>query len=634
MEALATLTLALVVACSVPVRRHDWSAYTGPGRELLLAEEVPFPAVPDPLEPFNRVAAGLTHGILRFVLAPVARVYRVFVPGEARASLARAGKNLLFPGRLVNNLLQGDLRGGGRETARFLLNSTFGLGGLQDPARDVGILPSNEDVGRTFARWGWTRSTYLFLPLLGPSSIRDGIGRAGDTALDPLRHVRPWAPFARGFNDLSDKVEGGLRVAKSEYDAYQATRLLYTYSRVIDPADELLPGDDSGEVQTLQSVFLQPEDPDFCRGARTRTAAMEGGREVTYSIWLRPDADTLAFLVPGFGNHRLSDATLGEAEVIYEKGFSVVAVSSTTAPEFMIDTAASPYPGYTPADASDVQRALHAIDRDVARRWPERRFEHRIVVGLSLGALQTLFLAAAAADPAAPPDPFDLYVALDPAVSLEHAATTLDAYYNVPLRFPREERQQRIDAILSKVLLLSESGLEPDMELPFRRWEAEFLIGLSFRLRLQSVILQSQDLHDAGILETPRSRLRRASAFVEASEYSFREYLYAFALPWYASRLDGIGLDEAGAQELLRRADLRAVEDGLRANPAVRVFTNADDFLLAPEDLSWLRDVLGERLIVFPEGGHLGNLHREGIQRAIDAIVKRSVEEEADAPVR
>ena len=194
------------------------------------------------------------------------------------------------------------------------------------------------------------------------------------------------------------------------------------------------------------------------------------------------------------------------------------------------------------------------------------------------------------------------------------------------LAFPAAERAARIQGILSKALVLSDGELEPDRMLPFTRLESEFLLGLSFRLDLQFLLLQSQALDDLGVLQTPRKPLRMAPAFREASEYSYLEYVYAFLLPYYAARDPAITLDEAGAQRLFQGCDLRAVAGGLRANPRVRLFANENDFLLRPEDIAWLRETLGNRVTLFPAGGHLGNLHREAIQDVIAKTLREAAE--------
>jgi ABC-type transporter lipoprotein component MlaA len=94
--------------------------------------------------------------------------------------------------RLVNNLLQAKSWGAGDETLRFLANITLGRAGLFDPARSWwGIQPSDEDMGQTFATWGWRDSAFLSLPLFGPSTVRGGLGTLGDMPLDPTFYSAP-----------------------------------------------------------------------------------------------------------------------------------------------------------------------------------------------------------------------------------------------------------------------------------------------------------------------------------------------------------------------------------------------------------------------------------------------------------
>jgi hypothetical protein len=173
--------------------------------------------------------------------------------------------------------------------------------------------------------------------------------------------------------------------------------------------------------------------------------------------------------------------------------------------------------------------------------------------------------------------------------------------------------------------------LRPGMDLPFTRLEAEFLIGLAYRTDLQLTILQTQDRHDLGVLQTPRSWLRRAPAFREISEYSFLEYVYAFLLPCYAARDPRITLDEAGARTLFDDCSLRSIERELAANERVEIFANENDFLLSPADVEWLRTRLADRVRLFPAGGHLGNLHRKSIQGIIERIAE-STDARTDPP--
>jgi hypothetical protein len=360
---------------------------------------------------------------------------------------------------------------------------------------------------------------------------------------------------------------------------------------------------------------------------RTAEVHTSANHELPYTLWLQPEEAPLVYVVPGLGGHRLGNTSLGLAELFFDAGNSVVTVSNPTNWEFTAGAASVDVPGYAPADARDLHRALTAIDRHLEAQWPSR-FSSKRLAGVSMGAFHTLFIAA---DEARSRTEelllFDVDVALDPPVSLEHAMLQIDRFYNAPLEFPGAERAERIEEIFGKVLYLSNGDLQPDMELPFTRLEAEFLLGLAFRMDLQFTILQTQARHDTGVLLTPRSWLRRAPAYREASEYSFMEYMYAFVLPYYVKHEPLVSFDDAGARRLFDACDLRSVATELAANERIRVFANENDFLLRPEDLEWLREHLGERARIFPAGGHLGNLHRKAIQGVIESIVEQAAKE-------
>jgi ABC-type transporter lipoprotein component MlaA len=614
--ALTLLALLLSSGCAHhPTMRNDWSTYTGPGKAYFVEEELEFPDVPDPLEPTNRGAAALNEGLLVYVADPVAAGWRRVVPQPVRSSLVRAFENLGYPARLVNNLLQGKFRGAGDETLRFLTNTTLGLAGLFDPARSWwGIKPSDEDMGQTFASWGWRDSTFLSLPLFGPSTVRDGVGTLGDTALDPTFYFFPAGPV-RTFVVGSERIDEAKRMLQTNLDAYQAIRYIWVLNRrVLTEEFEYEPAQDSA-TETLQNVFFTFQDPWFGRRARTRKVEIPAtGRELAYEVWMQPWPAPMVFILPGLGAHRESKNALALAEMVFRSGFSAVTISSALNFDFMENAATTEVPGFPPADARDVHAALDAIDRDLADRYPDR-ITSRVLMGMSMGAFHTLFIAAAERDAAGERVGFDRYVALYPPVRFEPGMRELDAFYNAPLVFPEEEREERVIGILQKVVrLASDHDLEPGNPIPLSEVEAEFLIGLAFRLTLHDMIWSSQERHDMGVLKTPRSRFRRAPASREILDFSYMEYLYAFALPYYEQRNPEI----TSAEALFARADLRSIAPALRSNGKVRVFSNENDFLMTPEDIEWLTGLLGaENVTFYPRGGHMGNLHVPEVQRDV-----------------
>ncbi len=127
----------------------------------------------DPLERMNRATFKFNDAIDRAVARPVAKAYKAVVPGPLRQAVSNVLSNLWYPTVIVNNLLQGKFKDAGSDSLRFLSNTTFGLGGIFDPASRLGLPVHDQDFGSTLGHWGVPPGPYLVLPLLGPSDFRD-----------------------------------------------------------------------------------------------------------------------------------------------------------------------------------------------------------------------------------------------------------------------------------------------------------------------------------------------------------------------------------------------------------------------------------------------------------------------------
>lgn len=192
----------------------------------------------DPWEPFNETMFDVNLRVDRYVLKPAAKVYRKIIPEPFQIVIANGFDNIRWVPRFINNLLQGKFGGAGRELARFLINSTAGIGGLFDPAKDYwGIRPSREDFGQTLGRWGAGAGPYVVLPLLEPMTVRDGVGRGVDTFLDPLSYLLPflWERVGMKAGDILneralyyDLYQG---VEETTLDLYSSVRHFYLRRR-------------------------------------------------------------------------------------------------------------------------------------------------------------------------------------------------------------------------------------------------------------------------------------------------------------------------------------------------------------------------------------------------------------------
>ncbi|WP_438955582.1 MlaA family lipoprotein [Cognatiyoonia sp.] len=180
------------------------------------------------------------------------------IPEEIAIPVANFADNVGLPGMVLNGLLQADIGGAATNTVRFLLNTTLGLGGLLDPASEIGLDEVETDFGETLAVWGVPEGAYLELPVLGPSTERALAGRIVDAIIDPLDRVGTPSQIEYGTvakiagrivkrSQYADTIDSVLRESA---DSYAQQRLIYLQNRrfelgttseedAVDPYDDL-----------------------------------------------------------------------------------------------------------------------------------------------------------------------------------------------------------------------------------------------------------------------------------------------------------------------------------------------------------------------------------------------------------
>lgn len=189
----------------------------------------------DPLEPLNRGVYAVNDTLDRALLKPVARGYKTITPGFIRRGVTNFSSNLFTPRSAINNFLQGKPKRGLDDLARFLLNSTLGIGGLLDLASDGGLEKYDEDFGQTLAVWGVPDGPYVMIPFLGPRTLRDAFATPVDFLSDPLYHyentsVRDKIRVLRGVN-LRSRLLAADRLLDDSKDRYITLRESYLQNR-------------------------------------------------------------------------------------------------------------------------------------------------------------------------------------------------------------------------------------------------------------------------------------------------------------------------------------------------------------------------------------------------------------------
>jgi phospholipid-binding lipoprotein MlaA len=202
----------------------------------------------DPLEPVNRQIFEVNQIFDRILLKPIAKGYVAVVPEEGRDAVRRVLDNMKEPTVFFNNVLQGELERAGITAGRLVVNTTVGLGGLVDVAKDLGMPRQPADFGQTLFAWGVSEGPYLVLPILGPSNPRDAIGMGVDSYADPL--------------SLLSRLKGVEEVSIGRFVADGIDQR----ARVLDVLDDLEKNSVDYYAQ-LRSLAQQHRNSDLRRGA-------------------------------------------------------------------------------------------------------------------------------------------------------------------------------------------------------------------------------------------------------------------------------------------------------------------------------------------------------------------------------
>jgi phospholipid-binding lipoprotein MlaA len=192
----------------------------------------------DPFEAMNRRFFGIQEALDAHLVGPIAHGFGV-TPSPLRAALRNFGRNLGEPIVVVNDLLQGHVKQAVGTTVRIVINTTLGIGGLFDVAKRNHLPHHDNSFGTTLGRWGVRPGPYLFLPLVGPTTLRDGFGSIADIGLNPLSYVHYRSKFEIGvgiavIQALGERLDSERDLAvlrETSTDPYATLRSYYLQNR-------------------------------------------------------------------------------------------------------------------------------------------------------------------------------------------------------------------------------------------------------------------------------------------------------------------------------------------------------------------------------------------------------------------
>ena len=225
---------------------------------LVACATVP-PAERNPRDPWQRVNRGVykfNDAIDHAIVTPVARTYVRVMPQPIRTGITNFFNNVTYPDVIVNALLQGQLKPFARDTGRLVVNTTLGIGGILDPASHMGLGLEERDFGQTFGKWGVPSGPFLVLPFVGPSDVRDGLGRLPDAYAEPWVYIQnPYWEYGTLLIyevDLRASILPLTDLAQKTYDPYAFERNAYLQHRDYMVKGQNAQGSAEEELKQLQ----------------------------------------------------------------------------------------------------------------------------------------------------------------------------------------------------------------------------------------------------------------------------------------------------------------------------------------------------------------------------------------------
>ncbi len=189
----------------------------------------------DKLEPINRVSFNLNETLDQYLLKPIAEPYAKYTPEIYRAGITNFFDNLTYLNVVLNSFLQGKFEQALSDSARFIVNSTIGIAGLNDIATPMGLEKHNEDLGQTLAVWGVGQGSYLHIPLNGPNTVRNAPDMVTSTFLNPFWYISSailWPVSALNLiNTRANLLEATNIRDEAAIESYTFTREAYLQQR-------------------------------------------------------------------------------------------------------------------------------------------------------------------------------------------------------------------------------------------------------------------------------------------------------------------------------------------------------------------------------------------------------------------
>lgn len=606
----------------------------------------------DKHEKFNRKLFVFNLKLNKFVLRPINTLWASILPQYGMNRLQSAYDNINTPLRIFSCLFQKDFKASKIETARFFTNMTIGVAGFYDPAKKFFHLePTTEDMGQVLAHCNVKRGNYWVLPMV-QGNTRDLFGQLLDCPFRPTSYI-PFATTAFYINSSTGSQPGIKRLDDANADPYEVARQFHGLDRYIknmnldrkNVFDKTLASQNIINISNISAnldsknnlkadvelVGYNPQGPliDSMRSALFDNEKVDSSMWSEMSAWnrtfkkrlkvssvnldishpnykyryiLQKDKNApLAIIYPAIGECIWGDKAVREAHILYDEGYSVVILGSTFQWEFVQSMPGNYKPGLPAQDAQNLRMLTAKIINNIETK-KNRKFEKKIVVGNSFGAMATLFVASQEEEAKASGNPtlgISKYIAINPPIDTMYALKQLDIHAQNWKNNP-EDIKLRTAITARKVMDVGantdyKNGRYSNLSLPFNNDEAELVISYVMKQKLSDVVFAIEK----------GSRSKKCDDIYEAvNNMSFYDYAQKY--------LNKNNKQFEQAQEQLNYgASLRSISNFLQKNNNYKIYHTLDDYYTTPEQLSWLKEQGNEKVILYSNGSHLGFLYRK-----------------------
>jgi hypothetical protein len=341
---------------------------------------------------------------------------------------------------------------------------------------------------------------------------------------------------------------------------------------------------------------------------RNQLPSLEGRGELSVALYRQNHPAPLLFILAGLGSNPYFGVAPYLASLFYQEGFHIVILPSPMSWNFALSASRSGVPGYAPADARDLYEGMQQSLSVLRDRYSVKTTGIHFM-GVSLGALEGAYLSVIDADERK--IGIAKYLLVNPPVDLFYALKKLDEWHALQDKFGRDKSSD----IVAKAVAIVESFSEERRDDPavfdrlvkkfasFTTEELQFLIAENLQSQLPELIYVTQVIHDQNVFTAPKGQVRKR--LQEARSFTFTDYNEKIAVPlWRRQAAE----PQADLESFIKRGSLARILDRLRGNSRVHIMHNADDFLVDRKSLEELKEALGNRMTLYPYGGHLGNL--------------------------